>query len=80
MKSEKVGNGRIILSKEQQEKLAGLKKKEAETRRKLKDVRKELTAGIVSLGTTLKWINIAFMPILVVLFGLARGFIRRRRG
>ena len=80
MKSEKVGNGRIILSKEQQEKLSGLKKKEAETRRKLKDVRKELTAGIVSLGTTLKWINIAFMPILVVLFGLARGFIRRRRG
>ena len=80
MKSEKVGNGRIILSKEQQDKLAELKKTEAETRRKLKDVRKELTAGIVSLGTTLKWINIAFMPLLVVLFGLARGFIRRRRG
>ena len=80
MKSEKVGNGRIILSKEQQDKLAELKKTEAETRRKLKDVRKELTAGIISLGTRLKWINIALMPMLVVLFGLTRWFVRRKRG
>ena len=80
MKSEKVGNGRIILSKEQQDKLAELKKKESETRRKLKDVRKELTAGIISLGTRLKWINIALMPVLVVLFGLTRWFVRRKRG
>ena len=80
MKSEKVGNGRIILSKEQQERLVELEKKKVDTRRKLKDVKKELTAGIVSLGTTLKWINIALMPFLVMLFGLARGFIRRRRG
>ena len=80
MKSEKVGNGRIILSKEQQDKLAELKKTEAETRRKLKDVRKELTAGIISLGTRLKWINIALMPVLVVLFGLTRWFVRRKRG
>ena len=80
MKSDKVGNGRIILSKEQQDKLAELKKTEAETRRKLKDVRKELTAGIISLGTRLKWINIALMPVLVVLFGLTRWFVRRKRG
>ena len=52
---------------------------QAETRKQLKNVRKELTADIDSLGLTLKCINIALVPVLVVLFGLLRGYLRRKR-
>ena len=54
------------------------RKAQADTRKQLKKVRKELTAGIDSLGLTLKCINIALIPALVVLFGLFRGFMRKR--
>lgn len=80
MKADTGANGRAIMSREQREELENLNKKAAETRRKLKDVRKSLTAGIDSLGSKVKWLNIVLMPALVVLFGLARGFIRRKRG
>ena len=58
--------------------LLKLRKAQAETRKQLKNVRKELTADIDSLGLTLKCINIGLIPALVVLFGLFRGFIRKR--
>jgi ABC-type uncharacterized transport system involved in gliding motility auxiliary subunit len=54
------------------------RKAQADTRKQLKKVRKDLTAGIDSLGLTLKCINIALIPALVVLFGLFRGFMRKR--
>jgi ABC-type uncharacterized transport system involved in gliding motility auxiliary subunit len=52
---------------------------QADTSRQLKNVRKELTSGIDSLGLTLKTINIALMPVIVVLFGLLRGWLRKKR-
>ena len=56
-----------------------LRKTQADTRKQLKNVRKELTADIDSLGLRLKIINIALVPVLVVLFGLLRGYLRRKR-
>ena len=79
LQKEKKGGERFILSKEQQDEIVKLRKSQAETRRQLKNVRKELTADIDSLGLRLKVVNIALMPVLVVLFGLLRGFLRRRR-
>ena len=61
-----------------QEEIVKLRKTQAETRRKLKNVRKELTADIDRLGLTLKVINICLVPALVILLGLLRGFMRRR--
>ena len=78
LQKEKSAKDRYILSKEQQDEIVKLRKKQADTKKQLKNVRKELTAGIDSLGTTLKCINIGLMPILVVLFGLFRGFLRKR--
>ena len=78
LQKEKKGGERFILSKEQQDEIVKLRKSQAETRRQLKNVRKELTADIDSLGLRLKVVNIALMPVLVVLFGLLRGFIRRK--
>ena len=78
LQKQKSGDERFILSKEQQDEIVKLRKAQAETRKQLKNVRKELTADIDSLGLTLKCINIALVPVLVVLFGLFRGFIRKR--
>ena len=77
LQSQKTGNERFILSKEQQEEIVKLRKAQADTRKQLKGVRKELTADIDSLGTLLKCINIALVPLCVILFGLVR-FIRRK--
>jgi len=78
LQKQKSGDERFILSKEQQEEILKLRKAQADTRKQLKNVRKELTADIDSLGLTLKCINIALIPALVVLFGLFRGFLRKR--
>ncbi|MBQ6136762.1 MAG: Gldg family protein [Kiritimatiellae bacterium] len=78
LQKEKKGGERFILSKEQQDEIVKLRKSQAETRKQLKNVRKELTADIDSLGLRLKVVNIALVPVLVVLFGLMRGFLRRK--
>ena len=78
LQKEKKGGERFILSKEQQDEIVKLRKSQAETRKQLKNVRKELTADIDSLGLRLKVVNIALVPVLVVLFGLLRGFLRRK--
>jgi ABC-type uncharacterized transport system involved in gliding motility auxiliary subunit len=79
LQKQKSGNERMILSKEQQAEIVRFRKKQADTRRELKNVRKELTSGIDSLGLFLKTVNIGLMPLVVILFGLCRGWLRRRR-
>lgn len=78
LQREKSGDDRYILSAEQQDEIVKLRKAQADTKKQLKNVRKELTADIDSLGMMLKCVNIACVPILVVLFGLLRGFMRKR--
>ena len=68
----------VLLSKEQQEEIDKLRKAQADTRRQLKNVRKELTGDIDRLGLTLKVINICLVPLLVVLFGILHGLRRRK--
>ncbi len=79
LQKEKKGGERFILSKEQQDEIVKLRRSQAETRKQLKNVRKELTADIDALGLRLKVANIALVPVLVVLFGLLRGYLRRKR-
>ena len=54
------------------------RKAQADTNRQLKNVRKELTADIDSLGIRLKVVNVLLVPVLVVIFGLLRAFVRRK--
>ena len=79
LQKQKTGNERLLLSKEQQEEIAKLRRTQADTRRQLKNVRKELTGDIDRLGLTLKVINICLVPLLVIVFGILRGLKRRRR-
>ena len=81
LRRENAGGDKSLLSAGQQDELRKLNKTLAETRRELKNLRKELTSDIVSLGTRLKWLNTALMPLLVALFGIVRwSMSRRRRG
>lgn len=78
LQSQKSADERLILSKEQQDEIMRFRKLQADTRRQLKNVRKELTAGIDSLGRLLKTVNIVLISALVALAGLFRGLSRNR--
>jgi len=78
LQQKKSGNERLILSKEQQAELEQFRKTQAETRKQLKEVRKSLNKDIERLGLSLKVVNIALLPLLVIGFGLFRGLRRRK--
>lgn len=71
--------GAQILSPEQQAELERFRKKVAETRAALKDLRKNLRRDSERLVFLTKVANIALMPLIVALAGLAIALVRRRR-
>src|SRR5256714_5488151 len=73
------GKSGQILTAEQQAELERFKKTVAETRLALKEVRKNLRQDAESLVFLTKVANIALMPLLVALAGLAVALYRRRR-
>ena len=79
LQQKKTGTERLILSKEQQSELDQFRRTQAETRKQLKDVRKNLNSEIESLGLTLKVANIALVPLFVIGFGIFHGLQRRKR-
>src|SRR5215467_4416991 len=68
-----------ILTAEQQTELENFKRKAAETRLELKEVRRELRAESDALQFWTKVMNIALMPLLVTIAGIAFAVLRRRR-
>ncbi len=68
-----------IMSLEQQAELERFKKRVLETRRELKDLRKNLRQDAEALQFWTKVANIATMPLLVAIFGLGLAIMRRRR-
>ena len=73
------GKGGQILTAEQQAELERFRKRVAETRLELKEVRRSLRQDAEALVFWTKVVNIALMPILVALAGLAIALVRRRR-
>ncbi len=71
--------GAQILSPEQQAELERFRKKVAETRLALKELRKNLRRDAEQLVFLTKVANIALMPLLVALAGLGIALVRRRR-
>ena len=70
---------RFILSKEQSEELAKLRKDEAATRVKLKQVQKDLRKEVVSLQTQVKWLNVLAIPLAVTVSGILIAVVKRRK-
>lgn len=70
---------RYILSPEQRAELEKLRKEEADSRKLLKQVQKDLRKEIVSLQTRVKWINILAVPLAVTATGIVIAVIKRRK-
>jgi ABC-type uncharacterized transport system involved in gliding motility auxiliary subunit len=79
LQKSKEGGQRFILSPEQQQELANFRKKEADAKLQLKQMRKQLRSEIDSLENRVKWINIAGMPLIVVLAGFGLAMSKRKR-
>jgi ABC-type uncharacterized transport system involved in gliding motility auxiliary subunit len=79
MQKKRTGKQAALASPEQQAEIENFKKKAVETRRDLKELRKNLRADseVLELGT--KMINIGLIPLVVVLFGITLAMARRRR-
>jgi ABC-type uncharacterized transport system involved in gliding motility auxiliary subunit len=71
--------GAAILTPEQQAEVENFRKRAAETRRELKDVRRELRSETEALEFWTKVVNIGAMPLLVAIAGLVIAVVRRRR-
>jgi ABC-type uncharacterized transport system involved in gliding motility auxiliary subunit len=82
LQSGKSKDQRFVLSPEQQKELDSFLKHKLEIRKALREVRRQLDADIDALGSRLKFINIALVPILLTLGAL--GFLgwkaKRRTG
>ncbi|MDB6054797.1 MAG: putative transporter, rane protein [Verrucomicrobiales bacterium] len=70
---------KFILSPEQQKEMDNFRKKQAETNKELKKLRKDLRQDINALENTLKWINILGMPFLVAVSGIVIAVYKRKR-
>jgi len=78
-KTKVPAGGSAILSPEQQAEVENFRQRAADTRRELKEVRRELRSETEALEFWTKVFNIAAMPLLVALAGIAIAIIRRRR-
>ena len=70
---------RFILSPEQTAELAKLRKEQAESRKRLKKVQKDFRKEVVSLQSTVKWMNILAVPAAVTLSGVVIAVAKRRK-
>jgi ABC-type uncharacterized transport system involved in gliding motility auxiliary subunit len=70
---------RFVLSPEQQEELLKLRREEAEVNAELKELRRNLRRDVVSLQNRIKLLNIAAMPLAVMLVGMAAAVYKRRK-
>ena len=79
LESVKSKDQQYILSPEQKAEIAKFRNEQFQTQQQLKQVRKNLRRDIEVLGLKIKALNIALMPALVAVFGLFRGWHRRRQ-
>jgi ABC-type uncharacterized transport system involved in gliding motility auxiliary subunit len=79
LQAKKEPGQKLILSPEQQTKIAEFQKKQRDTQRELRELRKNLRQDIDSLETKLKVANIGAVPALVIVAGLAMFFVRKQR-
>jgi ABC-type uncharacterized transport system involved in gliding motility auxiliary subunit len=79
LQSSKQSDQKMLLSPEQQAEIKKFQENEATVNKELKQVRKNLRQEIDSLQSTVKWVDIAAMPVIVTLVGLGLALVKRRR-
>ncbi len=78
-KGQAPGKAAAVVTPEQQKELDNFKRKAAETKIALKEMRKKLRTDSEALEFWTKLANIALMPLLVALAGIFWAFYRKRR-
>ncbi|GMQ76465.1 MAG: GldG family protein [Gammaproteobacteria bacterium] len=78
-KAKQGGESSMILSPEQQQELVSFRQEKVAIRKDLREVRRNLRRDIDRLDARLKFVNIALVPILIGIGGLAAGLWRTRR-
>ena len=78
LQSGATGDQKTVLSAEQQAEIKKFQETEAKTDRELKQVRKDLRQEIDHLQTTVQWLDIAAMPLLVTALGLGLAWYERK--
>ncbi len=79
MQSSKDSKSAMILSPEQQKAIEGFRDEKVKTRKELRKVKHEMQKDIESLGTTLKFVNIGLMPLLVIVAAIGAAALRSSR-
>ena len=79
MQQKKKGAQKLLLSRDQQDAIERFRQKESQINRQLKEVRKDLRRDMENMGVAVKAVNIAAMPVLLILFGIVRTVARRKR-
>ena len=78
LQKNKAEGQQFVLSPEQKTELENFRKKQAQTRKDLKDLRKSLRSESDSLEFWTKLINVGAMPLLVALAGIALAMLKRK--
>ncbi len=79
LQREKEGGSSLILSPEQKAEIEKFRDQQVQTRKELRTVQHELGKNIESLGTTLKILNIALIPVLIIIIAGFVGMYRIKR-
>lgn len=75
------GEGNLLsLSPEQEAEIERFRDEQLSTRKQLREVRHNLNKDIERLEAMLKFVNIGLVPLLIVIFALFMGLIRRKGG
>jgi ABC-type uncharacterized transport system involved in gliding motility auxiliary subunit len=79
LQTGKQSDQKMLLSPEQQAEIKKFQENEAQVSQELKQLRKNLRVEIDSLQNTLRWINIAALPVIVTLAGLFLAYLKHNR-
>ena len=78
LQQERTSND-LLLSPEQEQEIENFRFEQLNTRKELRAVQFELQKNVEQLGTTLKFINIGLVPLLIAGIAIIIGFIRTSR-
>ena len=79
LEQQKDASQRAILSEEQEKEIARFQEEKLKINKELKVVRRNLRADIEQLGTTIKFVNIFLVPLLIGIGGIIYAITRRRK-
>jgi ABC-type uncharacterized transport system involved in gliding motility auxiliary subunit len=79
LEQQKDASQRAILSEEQEQEIARFQEEKLKINKELKIVRRNLRSDIEQLGTTIKFINIFLVPLLIGIGGIVFAMTRRRK-